>query len=74
MSTRTVTLKGNPLTLEGPELTVGQTAPVATLKKNLVEDISLSEFSGNVPCGTFRQYSSKALKPISTTTALCTIT
>ena len=45
---RTVTLKGNPLTLEGTELTVGQAAPVVTLKKNLVEDISLSEFAGKV--------------------------
>ena len=48
MSARTVTLKGNPLTLEGPELSVGQSAPVTTLKKNLVEDISLSEFAGKV--------------------------
>lgn len=48
MSSRSVTLKGNPLSLEGPQLSVGQSAPVVTLKKNLVEDISLSEFSGKV--------------------------
>ena len=48
MSSRSVTLKGNPLSLEGPELTVGQAAPVVTVKKNLVEDISLSELEGKV--------------------------
>ena len=46
MSDRSVTLKGNPLPLEGPELSVGDAAPDATLKKDLVNDISLSEFSG----------------------------
>lgn len=46
MSNRSTTLKGNPFPLEGPELSVGDTAPDATLKKDLVSDISLSEFSG----------------------------
>ena len=46
MSDRSVTLKGNPLPLEGPELKVGDAAPVATLKKDLVSDISLAEFAG----------------------------
>lgn len=46
MSDRNTTLKGNPLPLEGPELAVGDTAPDATLKKDLVNDISLSEFAG----------------------------
>jgi thioredoxin-dependent peroxiredoxin len=46
MSDRSTTLKGNPLPLEGPELSVGDIAPDATLKKDLVSDISLSEFSG----------------------------
>lgn len=46
MSTRTVTLKGNPLELEGPELHVGDTAPDAVLRKDLVSDIHLSEYSG----------------------------
>ncbi len=43
---RTTTLKGNPMDLEGPELAVGDPAPDATLKKNLVADQKLSEFSG----------------------------
>lgn len=43
---RTTTLKGNPLPLEGPELKVGDTAPDATLKKDLVNNIQLSEFAG----------------------------
>lgn len=43
---RSTTLKGNPLPLEGPELKVGDKAPDATLKKNLVEDIKLSETTG----------------------------
>lgn len=46
MSDRSTTLKGNPLPLEGPELAVGDAAPDATLKKDLVSDISLSEFAG----------------------------
>ena len=46
MSDRSVTLKGNPMDLEGPELKVGDAAPVATLKKNLVQDVSLSDHSG----------------------------
>ena len=43
---RTCTLKGNPLNLEGPELKVGDAAPDATLKKTLVDDFKLSEASG----------------------------
>ena len=43
---RTTTLKGNPFDLEGPELAVGDPAPDATLKKNLVTDEKLSAFSG----------------------------
>ncbi len=43
---RTTTLKGNPLDLEGPELTVGQEAPDATLSKDLVAVKKLSDFSG----------------------------
>ncbi len=43
---RTVTLKGNPLTLEGPELKVGQKAPDATLRKDLLTDFRLSEARG----------------------------
>ncbi len=43
---RTCTLKGKPLTLEGLELKVGDTAPDATLKKSLVDDFKLSEAKG----------------------------
>lgn len=43
---RTCTLKGNPQTLEGPELKVGQKAPEATLKKNLVEEFKVSQTAG----------------------------
>lgn len=43
---RTVTLKGNPLTLTGPQLKVGEKAPDATLKKDLVTDIKLSSTTG----------------------------
>jgi thiol peroxidase len=46
---RTCTLKGNPLTLEGPALNVGDTAPGATLRKSLVEDVNLNKFAGK-PC------------------------
>ncbi len=46
MSNRSVTLKGNPLTLIGPELKVGDTAPDATLRENLVTDTTLGTLSG----------------------------
>ena len=46
MSERSVTLKGNSMPLEGPELKVGDAAPDATLKKNLVQDTTLGDFSG----------------------------
>ncbi len=45
---RSVTLKGNPVDLEGPELKVGDPAPDATLKKDLATSISLSETNGKV--------------------------
>ncbi len=45
---RTCTLKGNPLSLAGEALTVGQTAPDATLRKDLVSDYKLSEANGSV--------------------------
>ncbi len=40
---RTCTLKGNPLTLEGPEIKVGDKAPDVTLLKGLGESIRLGE-------------------------------
>jgi thiol peroxidase len=45
---RQTTLKGNPLPLEGPELKVGDAAPDATVKKDLVNDCKLSDFAGKV--------------------------
>jgi len=41
-------LKGNPLTLLGPELKKGDKAPNFTLNKSLVEAASLSDFAGKV--------------------------
>jgi len=43
---RTVTLKGKPLNLAGPELRVGDKAPDAALKKTLVESIRISDTGG----------------------------
>lgn len=45
---RTCTLKGNPLTLAGPQLKPGDKAPEATLKKSLVETLKISDTSGKV--------------------------
>lgn len=45
---RQVTLKGTPLSLEGPELKVGDKAPDATLKKSLVDTFKISEGRGHV--------------------------
>lgn len=45
---RSVTLKGNPITLVGPVLQAGDTAPNFTLNKNLLETSSLQDFSGKV--------------------------
>ncbi|RAP75547.1 thiol peroxidase [Paenibacillus montanisoli] len=42
------TLKGNPLTLIGPELKVGDKAPDFQLNKSLVEVVSLKDFAGKV--------------------------
>lgn len=42
------TLKGNPITLVGPELKVGDKAPDATVSKSLVDDIRLSEYAGKI--------------------------
>lgn len=43
---RTVTLQGNPLSLEGPELKVGDAAPDATVSKGLGEALALDELKG----------------------------
>lgn len=43
---RSCTLRGNPLDLEGPELKVGDPAPDATLRKSLVETIQIAGTAG----------------------------
>ncbi len=45
---RTCMFKGNPLNLAGPELKVGDPAPDATLRKDLVTDFRLSAGRGKV--------------------------
>lgn len=43
---RTCTLRGKTLTLEGPELKVGDKAPDVSLKKSLVDFVKISETHG----------------------------
>lgn len=43
---RQVTLRGNPLELEGPQLKVGDKAPDATVASNLGVENKLSEYAG----------------------------
>ena len=43
---RTITLQGNPLPLDGPELKVGDTAPDATLAEGLGKDMQLQDLAG----------------------------
>lgn len=45
---RSATLKGNPITLVGPELKAGDRAPDFALNKNLMETASLKDFAGKV--------------------------
>ncbi|MFC5405698.1 thiol peroxidase [Cohnella soli] len=45
---RSVSFKGNPITLVGPTLTAGETAPDFTLNKNLLETASLQDYAGKV--------------------------
>ncbi len=42
------TFKGNPLTLIGPELKVGDSAPDFKLNKDLVTEVSLSDYAGKI--------------------------
>lgn len=46
--TGVATFKGNPITLIGPELKVGDKAPDFSINKNLVENASLADFAGKV--------------------------
>jgi thiol peroxidase len=43
-----ITFKGNPLTLIGPELKVGDAAPDATLLANDLSPVKLSSYKGKV--------------------------
>ncbi len=43
-----VTLKGNPVTVLGPELKVGEKAPDFTLKANDMSDKTLADFAGKI--------------------------
>lgn len=42
------TFKGNPITLVGPELKVGDQAPDFRLNKNLLEEVTLQDFAGKI--------------------------
>ncbi|MDQ0086778.1 thiol peroxidase [Paenibacillus anaericanus] len=42
------TFKGNPITLIGPELKVGDTAPDFKLNKNLLEEVILQDYAGKI--------------------------
>lgn len=46
--TGVATLKGNPITLIGPELKAGDQAPDFTLNKSLTEVVSLQDYAGKV--------------------------
>lgn len=45
---QTATFKGNPITLVGPELKVGDTAPDFNLNKNLLETVTLQDYAGKI--------------------------
>lgn len=42
------TFKGNPITLVGPELKVGDQAPDFRLSKNLLEEVTLQDYAGKI--------------------------
>lgn len=46
--TGVATLKGNPITLVGPELKVGEQAPDFTLNKDLLTEATLADYAGKV--------------------------
>jgi len=45
---RTAKFKGNPITLVGPELKVGDQAPDFNINKNLLETASLKDYAGKI--------------------------
>ncbi|MCL6604331.1 MAG: thiol peroxidase [Paenibacillus sp.] len=46
--TGVATFKGNPITLVGPELKAGDSAPDFVISKNLLEETSLSDYAGKI--------------------------
>ncbi|MBP2112860.1 MULTISPECIES: thiol peroxidase [Paenibacillus] len=46
--TGVATFKGNPITLVGPQLKAGDSAPQFTVSKNLLEDVTLTEYAGKI--------------------------
>jgi thiol peroxidase len=42
------TIHGNPLTLIGPELKAGDSAPDFTVSKNLLEEVTLKDYAGKI--------------------------
>lgn len=46
--TGVATFKGNPITLVGPELKAGDSAPSFTVSKNLLEEASLQDYAGKI--------------------------
>ena len=46
--TGVATLKGNPLTLIGPQLNVGDQAPDFKLNKDLMNEVSLADYAGKI--------------------------
>lgn len=46
--TGVATFKSNPITLVGPKLTAGDPAPDFVLSKNLLEEVSLSDYAGKI--------------------------
>jgi thiol peroxidase len=46
--TGVATLKGNPITLVGPELKKGDHAPDFTVNKNLLDSVSLKDYAGKI--------------------------
>lgn len=46
--TGVATIKGNPLTLIGPELKAGDTAPDFKVNKDLMNEVSLGDYAGKV--------------------------
>ncbi|MEK3876738.1 thiol peroxidase [Paenibacillus sp. FSL M7-0420] len=46
--TGVATFKGNPITLVGPQLQAGDSAPQFTVSKNLLENVTLTDYAGKI--------------------------